>query len=72
MAQEMSALYEEVLLMERLQELESMKVRMQSRLNSLRRGGTPRGAKPGMGYGVGPDRPPSRHGSGYEGGGLLT
>jgi|TARA_R110000824_G_scaffold160542_1_gene335381 hypothetical protein len=68
MAQEMGVLEEETLLMSRLQELEGMKVRMENRLDSLRRGGTPRGAKPGMGYGVGPDRPPSRYG----GGGLLT
>ena len=68
MAQEMGVLEEETLLMSRLQELEGMKVRMENRLDSLRRGGTPRGAKPGMGYGGGPDSPPSRYG----GGGLLT
>ena len=68
MAQEMGVLEEETLLMSRVQELEGMKVRMENRLDSLRRCVTPRGSKPGMGYGVGPDSPPSRYG----GGGLLT
>ncbi len=68
MAEEMGVLDEERELMSRIQHLDNLRTRMEIRLNDLRSGGVPRGAKPGMGYGVGPDRPPSRYGSG----GLLT
>ena len=68
MAQEMGVLEEERELMSRMQKLDNLRTRMEIRLNDLRSGGVPSGAKPGMGDGGGPDRPPSRYG----GGGLLT
>jgi len=41
-----------------IQELLEIRRRVDDRLNKLRMGATPIGANPGMGYGVGPDRPP--------------
>ena len=51
MAQEMGVAQE-------IKELLEIQRRVNDRLQKLRMGATPIGAKPGMGYGVGPDRPP--------------
>ena len=41
-----------------IEELIYIRQQIDNRLNDLRTGGVPMGAKPGMGQNVGPDRPP--------------
>ena len=41
-----------------IMELEFLRKEIDNRINELRRGGGPMGARPGMGQNVGPDRPP--------------
>ena len=41
-----------------IEELIYLRQQIDNRLNDLRTGGVPMGAKPGMGQNVGPDRPP--------------
>ena len=41
-----------------IMELEFLRREIDNRINELRRGGVPMGARPGMGQNVGPDRPP--------------
>ena len=41
-----------------IEELIYLRQQIDNRLNDLRTGGVPMGAKPGMGKSVGPDRPP--------------
>ena len=41
-----------------IMELEFLRKEIDNRINELRRGGVPMGARPGMGQNVGPDRPP--------------
>ena len=41
-----------------IEELLYLRQQIDNRLNDLRTGGVPMGAKPGMGQNVGPDRPP--------------
>ena len=41
-----------------IEELMYLRQQIDNRLNDLRTGGVPMGAKPGMGKNVGPDRPP--------------
>jgi hypothetical protein len=41
-----------------IEELIYLRQQIDNRLNDLRTGGVPMGAKPGMGSQVGPDRPP--------------
>ncbi len=43
-----------------IEELIFLRKQIDNRLNDLRTGGVPMGARPGMGRGVGPDRPPRR------------
>ena len=41
-----------------IMELEFLRREIDNRIDELRRGGVPMGARPGMGQNVGPDRPP--------------
>ena len=47
---------------EEIKQLLDIQRRVNDRLQKLRMGATPIGAKPGMGYGVGPGRPPPMKG----------
>ena len=43
-----------------IMELEFLRREIDNRIDELRRGGVPMGARPGMGKNVGPDRPPMK------------
>ena len=45
---------------EEIMRLRDLQNQMEERIQNLMRGGVPMGARPGMGRGVGPDRPPRR------------
>ena len=43
-----------------IMELEFLRREIDNRIDELRKGGVPMGARPGMGQNVGPDRPPMK------------